>query len=243
MTVGGICIVCNEERWIYYALKSIQEYIDKFVVIDNLSTDRTVSEIIRLGITPIQKAGTVKDLRNEAAELTGCDWVWWIDGDEVWEDIQAVKARACIDAYDRNKDISILNCQLLRFIDDRFHYDGQIYRMPRIYRNSDVKMYGQSFPRAIDALARKEEDLKPYQGRFTMEVRVEEDYIKDSDACFFHYAECNTLLDRQRKWYGYIKGSNPDLPHEKILEMVYQQDWGITSQSIPFLGEQPEVFG
>ena len=45
MTVGGICVVKNEERWIYYAIRSIQLLVDKFVVIDNGSTDRTITEI------------------------------------------------------------------------------------------------------------------------------------------------------------------------------------------------------
>jgi len=242
MTVGGICVVRNEERWVYYALKSISRYVDNFVIIDNMSTDRTPYEIGRARLEFSRKEGTVKDLRNEAAKLTGCDWIWWIDGDEVWCENSADVVMKSITKYNDDSSVSILNTQLYRFIDDRFHYDGRIYRMPRIYRNADVKMYGQSFPRAIDALARQEDDLKQFVGKHTTEVRVEEPYIVDIDATFYHYAECNTLLDRKRKWYGYIKGSNPDASSSKLLDMLDQQVWGVNSDKMVFKGIQPEVF-
>ena len=242
MTIGGVCVVKNEDRWIRYALNSIKEYVEPFIVIDNGSTDRTVPEIKRAGITPLIKEGTVKDLRNFAADKTMCDWIWWIDGDEVWCKEEAEKVVEAIMEYKADESVSILNPQLYRFIGDRFHYDGKTYRMPRIYRNKDVRMYGQSFPRAIDALARKESDLKQVQGKFTVEVRVDEPYIKEIDATFYHYSECNTLLDRTRKWWGYIHGSNPSHPGNKLLEMVYKQDWGIHSEYKSFIGVQPEVF-
>lgn len=243
MTIGGISVIRNEQDWVYYSLKSIQDYVDNFIVIENGSTDRTVPEILRAGITPLYRDGSVAELRNEAASLTGCDWTWWIDGDEVWCNEDAERVVKYIKMYDDNPDVSILDFSLIRFVGDRFHWDGETsYRMPRVYRNSDVRMYGKSFPHCCDALARCEDDLDIVKGPYTTEAKVDKPYIMGVDCTFHHYAECGSYLHRKAKWYNYIKSSCPDNSASWIMQKLDGVKWGVDSKKVPWHGAQPEVF-
>lgn len=84
-------IVKNEEQWIWYALASIVDYVEKILVYDTGSTDKTL-ELIQLfqskkiifrqkgNVTSTQLVG----LRNEQIEETRTDWFMLVDGDEVW---------------------------------------------------------------------------------------------------------------------------------------------------------------
>jgi glycosyltransferase involved in cell wall biosynthesis len=242
MSIGGICVVRNEQNFIYYALKSILPFVNGMVVIDNCSTDRTVAEIKRAGVDPLVMEGTVAELRNKAADIVDCDWVWWIDGDEVWPTEEAEKVVRYTDRYAEDESVSILQPRLLRFIGDRFHYDRcTVYSMPRIYKHKDVRMYGKSFPFCVDALARDASHLKIIDG-LIKEARVDEDYIVPIDATFYHYAECGSLLHRKTKWFRYIQSSNANASTSDVMERLRGATWGVSSPSFPFNGPQPEVF-
>lgn len=87
-------IVHNEENFIWFAIMSVVDYVDKVLVWDTGSTDKTV-EIIR-GIRKIKgdkvdfrEIGEVgeKDfpkVRQEMLERSNCDWILVLDGDEIW---------------------------------------------------------------------------------------------------------------------------------------------------------------
>jgi len=242
MQLGGMCVVKNQDDYVYYAIKSVLPYVDRMVVFVNDGNDRTYQEAMRAGAEVYKKTGQLADLRNEAADMLNCDWVWWFDGDEVWPQESAMKVRDVVSSYDKDLDTSILSVKLVRFVDDRFHWDGQTHAMPRIYRHKDVKMYGKGFPACVDALARREEDLEIVYGETHNEARVPQPYIKDVDLLYYHYAECNTLLQRKQKWYGYISSSNDD-GFAKNFKRLQQQRWGIEHQSRAWQGPQPEVFG
>ena len=84
-------IVKNEEQWVWYAIQSVINYVDKLLIYDTGSTDKTV-EIIKTiksekimfmekgSVTP---EGFVK-LRNEQVRHTKTEWFFLLDGDEVW---------------------------------------------------------------------------------------------------------------------------------------------------------------
>lgn len=103
MKVWAHTIVKNEERYVWFAVMSVINHVDKLLVYDTGSTDKTV-EIIKL----IQKefpekiifreAGEVDineftDVRQEMLERTKADWVWILDADEVWWDGMAAVHR------------------------------------------------------------------------------------------------------------------------------------------------------
>lgn len=86
------CIVQNEERWVWYALRSVIDFVDEILVFDTGSTDRTCEmvEAVGSGKIRLERKGTVPDrhaytrLRQEMLDRSDCDWLLTLDGDEVY---------------------------------------------------------------------------------------------------------------------------------------------------------------
>lgn len=90
MRIAANYIVKNEEMFLGQSLESIRNVVDEIVLIDNGSTDRTleVAENFRktfekrMVIEQITDLGFA-ELRNKNAELSDCDIILIVDGDEV----------------------------------------------------------------------------------------------------------------------------------------------------------------
>jgi len=87
------CLVRNEERFVWYSITSVLPYVDKVMVWDTGSTDRTV-EIIRLIKSPkidFKEVGSVDvntftQVRQQMLDATPKDYdrLMLLDGDEIW---------------------------------------------------------------------------------------------------------------------------------------------------------------
>ncbi len=94
MKIWANTIVHNEENFIWFAIMSVIDYVDKILVWDTGSTDQTVEiikEIIKkkgdkiefkeVGLT--DKYEFTK-MRQAMLEQSKCDWILVLDGDEIW---------------------------------------------------------------------------------------------------------------------------------------------------------------
>src|SRR5437588_400689 len=84
-TAISACILArNEERQITDALRSLQEWTDQIIVIDNESEDRTVA--IARGYTDTiltaPQASNFDAIRNLAIEHATGGWIFYLDADE-----------------------------------------------------------------------------------------------------------------------------------------------------------------
>jgi glycosyltransferase involved in cell wall biosynthesis len=84
-------MIKNEERWIWYALKSVLPFVNKVLVWDTGSTDNSVKIIKTIKSKKInfKQIGNVdkktfSKARQKMLELTKSDWVFNVAGDEVW---------------------------------------------------------------------------------------------------------------------------------------------------------------
>lgn len=84
-------IVRNEDRFVWYAISSVLPFIDKLLIFDTGSTDRTVAIIKQFNDKKIifREKGEVEtkgmtQLREEQIKATNTDWLWIIDGDEIY---------------------------------------------------------------------------------------------------------------------------------------------------------------
>ncbi|OGC91945.1 hypothetical protein A2899_01650 [Candidatus Amesbacteria bacterium RIFCSPLOWO2_01_FULL_49_25] len=87
------CMVKNEERFIWYALNSVLDFVDKIMVWDTGSSDKTVP-IIQLLKSPkieFKEVGSVDihsftAVRQQMLEVTPGEFTWLmiLDGDEIW---------------------------------------------------------------------------------------------------------------------------------------------------------------
>ncbi len=84
-------IVKNEDRFIWYAIQSVVDFVDKLIIYDTGSSDKTLSIIksiknkkIHLSEKQIANKHDISLLRQKQLEETDTDWIWIVDGDEIY---------------------------------------------------------------------------------------------------------------------------------------------------------------
>jgi len=94
MKIWVNCIVHNEENFIWFAAMSVIDFVDKILIWDTGSTDKTVEIIKEIkkekdDKVEFKEVGTVDKYeftKMRQAQLTqsDCDWIIILDGDEIW---------------------------------------------------------------------------------------------------------------------------------------------------------------
>lgn len=91
MTIWANTIVNNEENFIWFSLMSVLDFVDKILVWDTGSDDKTVEIIktIRSEKIEFKEVGMVNPegftkMRQKMLEQSKCDWILILDGDEIW---------------------------------------------------------------------------------------------------------------------------------------------------------------
>lgn len=142
--------VKNEERFVKRAIESVLPAVDKVLVFDTGSTDRTVERIleirdprIQLVHKPATDAMGLTKYRNEMADRAETEWFWNVDGDEIYPLSAALRVREFLLAVpDHIHRIAIRRKHFYgscNFI-GKFNAGGRIYRASRIrIRISDPK--------------------------------------------------------------------------------------------------------
>lgn len=94
MKIFANTIVNNEENFIWFSIMSVVDFVDKILVWDSGSTDKTVEiikEIIKIKGNKIEfrEVGLVNKyqfskMRQKMLDESKCDWILILDGDEIW---------------------------------------------------------------------------------------------------------------------------------------------------------------
>lgn len=94
MKIWANTIVNNEENFLWFAVMSVADYVDKVLIWDTGSNDKTVSIINELrkrlgGKVELKEVGEVDPqqftkMRQQMLEQSDCDWILILDGDEIW---------------------------------------------------------------------------------------------------------------------------------------------------------------
>ncbi|TSC87762.1 MAG: family 2 glycosyl transferase [Microgenomates group bacterium Gr01-1014_7] len=93
-TIWVNTIVNNEENFIWFSVMSVIDHVDKVLIYDTGSTDKTVEiikKIIALKVNKIilKQVGEVDTnefpkVRQEMLDVSQADWILVLDGDEIW---------------------------------------------------------------------------------------------------------------------------------------------------------------
>lgn len=140
MQIWGHALVKNEERYLWFAVESVINYIDKLLLWDTGSTDKT-RDIIKLlqdkykdkietrflgEVTPEEFTKT----RQEMLNATKSDWFIIIDGDEVWWDEGIIGLTGFI-RENKNTYESVVS-SYYNIVGDIYHYQEEKAGMYRI---------------------------------------------------------------------------------------------------------------
>lgn len=95
-TLAAHMVVKNEDQWIWYAIMSVIDYVDKMIIFDTGSRDKTVDVINRIIDYPqynskivFEEVGSVTiqefpKIRQKQLDMTDTDYIIIVDGDEIW---------------------------------------------------------------------------------------------------------------------------------------------------------------
>lgn len=134
MRIWANCIVHNEENFIWFALMSVVDYVDKILVWDSGSTDKTV-EIIREAIKEkgdkieFKEVGLVDKykftkMRQAMLDQSNCDWIFILDGDEIWWESSIKQFAKKINTD--GDDIEGIVAPMIVSIGDIYHYQEEL---------------------------------------------------------------------------------------------------------------------
>lgn len=87
MKISAHMVVKNEERWVWFAIMSVIDYVDEVLIIDMKSTDKTLEIIKSIHNPKIKFFGDLGDAvanRNFLITQNKSKWILILDGDEVW---------------------------------------------------------------------------------------------------------------------------------------------------------------
>lgn len=153
-------IVKNEEKFIKYAILSVEPFVDRMLIWDTGSSDKTI-EIIKSIKSPkiefkkfnnIDRDGLVR-LRNEQINITKTPWFMLLDGDEIWPEKNLKKL---IDSMKKaSSDTVALVNKTRNCVGDIYHFQPEEkgrYKIGKwqghlniraIKNNKDLKVIGQ----------------------------------------------------------------------------------------------------
>ncbi len=126
-------LIKNEENFIWYSICSIAKYVDQIFIWDTGSTDNT-NEIVRELIKKYKNkihyrqigevdATKYSSVRQQMLEETKTDWIFILDGDEVWWDESIKKVVEKIN--NKSKEIESVVVPTVNLIGDMFHYQEE----------------------------------------------------------------------------------------------------------------------
>lgn len=170
-------IVKNEDQWVYYAISSILSYVDQLLITDTGSADHTIELIksiaspkIKFSQTKIASANDLTSLRNQQLQQTQSDWVWIVDGDEIYP--QSV-AQECVTATKTKKSGIVVR---------RYDLLGDIYHR-QIESVGTYNLFGKSGHHLIRLFNKKHFPQLKYLGVYPNEDLVYQDNIslRDTD--------------------------------------------------------------
>lgn len=198
MKITAQMIVKNEENFVWYAINSIIDFVDEMMIWDQGSTDKTI-KIIKAIESPkiIFKNVTegVEKIRQKMLEETDANWIFILDGDEIWHSDAVADLRSKIYDLGDKKDVVVVPNYML--IGDIFHYQEKVAGKYKIGEN-----VGHYNIRAI----KKTEGLH-IEGTYPNEAYVTKEGIKVQDLD----KERILFLDEPYLHASFLKRSSRDI--------------------------------
>lgn len=149
MPITGHCLVRNEDRFIWYAINSALPYLEKLIIYDTGSTDKTVGIVKSIKSSKIIFAQKFQKTPEELVKLrldqiaqTRTEWFFLLDGDEIWPEKSIVKLFDT--AINAPGDKLAVFCRTRNCVGDVYHYlpeNTGRYELSGIKGHLNVRMF------------------------------------------------------------------------------------------------------
>jgi glycosyltransferase involved in cell wall biosynthesis len=126
-------IVYNEENFLWFAVMSVANFVDKILIWDTGSTDRTLEVIKKLqeklgAKIDFKEVGLVDskkytNIRQEMLDNTKADWLIILDADEVWWENSIKKVINTIN--EKGKNLNSIVVPFFNCLGDIYHYQDE----------------------------------------------------------------------------------------------------------------------
>lgn len=129
MKIWAHTLVKNEERYLWYTVSSVVDHVDKVLLWDTGSTDKTLEicrqlekefpEKVLFRQVKISSAQDFPRVRNQMLKETEADWLLMVDGDEVWWESSIKRVIATINK--KGSEIESIVVPIVYAIGDIYH--------------------------------------------------------------------------------------------------------------------------
>jgi glycosyltransferase involved in cell wall biosynthesis len=148
-------MVKNEEKWIWFAIMSVIDFVDHIIIFDTGSTDNTVDIINKLintnnladKITFEEKGSVDKNqftlLRQEQLNRTKTKWFLLVDGDEIWYKKTLINL---IESINNNAHYTMIATRFHNCVGDIFHYKNfksESYKIKDVFGSITIRAYSK----------------------------------------------------------------------------------------------------
>lgn len=130
MKIWANTIVNNEENFIWFVIMSVLDYVDRILIWDTGSDDKTVEIIKTIKSKKIEfkEVGMVNPegftkMRQKMLEQSKCDWILILDGDEIWWQSSIKKV---IEKINKRKEIEGIVMPMVVPAGDIFHLQDEV---------------------------------------------------------------------------------------------------------------------
>jgi glycosyltransferase involved in cell wall biosynthesis len=135
MRIYAHTLVKNEEKWIWYSVMSVIDFVDRILIWDTGSTDKTVEIIDEIkkrypNKVVFREVGDINPqeftkVRQKMLEETTADWFIVVDGDEIWWEESIRKVAQVISRSSSKTGIESIVVPNILPIGDIFHYQEE----------------------------------------------------------------------------------------------------------------------
>lgn len=145
-------IVKNDDQWVWYAINSVLPFVDRFLIIDTGSSDKTIEYIqsikdnkIEFEKIPVSNPTELVYLRNRQLSQTRTTWLWMVDADEIYPQKTAMEIIKSLDYKYAGVIVPRLDC-----LGDIYHYqpDESVgsYSLPGVIGHYNLRLINCTIP-------------------------------------------------------------------------------------------------
>lgn len=131
MTITAHVLIKNDENFVWYSIMSVINYVDEILVWDTGSSDSTIEIIKSINSSKLKykKLGKLSpkghsDARMQMIRETKSDWIFILDGDEIWHNKSINNIIKLIKNVDEN--VKVIATPNYMLIGDIYHYQEEI---------------------------------------------------------------------------------------------------------------------